>query len=276
MIQFRDRSVRRASERLDRDLAELHHARAPLQREVTFLEEAVVGLGGLRAVEREHEVALIGGDLHRVPLAGGLERGIGLGEIHDPAGAVGRIRAGVKDVELVAVARADLLRVLAAHEDAAVGLLIGPELDVDHVILVRVLGHQMAATAGLAIGTRRRSRLVGDERAALDPPVGGADLVPAIHGAAIEELGPAGAGLGEGALTERGSAGKRERRSNDGQAFHDFLPKVQVASRWSWLLAGSSTRNISRRGCTGKAYPGMRRCGVSGRSYTITYAVQRP
>src|SRR4030095_585425 len=122
---------------------------------------------------------------------------------------------------------------LAAHEDAAVGLFVGPELGVDHVVLVRVLGHQMAATAGLAIGTRRRSRLVGDERAVLDPPVGGADLVPAIHGAAIEELSPAGAGLGDGGLTERGSAGKRERRSDDGQAFHVFPPEVTNTSCWA-------------------------------------------
>src|SRR5262249_1880230 len=103
----------RASERLDCDLAELHHARTPLQRKVTFLEESVVHVGSLGAVERERELPLIGGDLDRVPLAGGLEPGIGLGEIDNRAGAVGRIRAGVKDVELVAVARADLLRVLA-------------------------------------------------------------------------------------------------------------------------------------------------------------------
>src|SRR5207253_4616035 len=102
-------SSKRRLQRLDRDLAELYHAVATLQREVAFLEEAVVGLGGLGAVEREHQIPLVGGDLHGVPLAGGLELRIGLGEIDDRAGAVGRIGTRVEDVEFVAVARPDLL-----------------------------------------------------------------------------------------------------------------------------------------------------------------------
>src|SRR5207244_13446388 len=104
------------------------------------------------------------------------------------AGGVGWIGPSVEDVEYVAITRADLFRVLAAHENAAIGLFVGPELGIDHVVLVRVLGDEVAAAAGLATGPWGSRRLVGDERAVLDAPIGGADLVTAIHCPAVVQL----------------------------------------------------------------------------------------
>src|SRR5262245_65404743 len=95
------------SERLDRDLAELDHAGAVLQREVPFLEHAVADVDGLLPVERYGKMPPVGGDFEGVPLAGGLGHRINLGEIDDRASAVGRVRALVEDVHLVTGLGAD-------------------------------------------------------------------------------------------------------------------------------------------------------------------------
>ena len=76
--------------------------------------------------------------------------------------------------------RADLLGVLAAQEDAAVGVVARPEFHVDHEVLVRRLADQMGgALAG---------HFVGDDGAVLDPPVGFADLIPVAEVLAVEQL----------------------------------------------------------------------------------------
>src|SRR5262249_5233945 len=196
------------SERLHRHLAKLDRARAVLQSERPFLEDAGANLGGLLAIEHHGEIAAAGGDLIGVPLAGRLRHRIDLGEIDDCAGAVARIRSLVEYVHLIAGARADHLGIDAVYEDAAVGFLVGPELGIDHVVLVFILGEKKAALA-----------LVGDDGAVLDAPIGLAGLGKAVEALAVEQLSPAGAALGEGALTERN--GKRERCRDDAQAFHD-------------------------------------------------------
>jgi hypothetical protein len=60
--------------------------------------------------------------------------------MHDPAGAVGRVLALVEDVDLVAGPVGDVRGFLAADEDAAVGVVARPELDVDLEVLVFSLG----------------------------------------------------------------------------------------------------------------------------------------
>ena len=91
-----------------------------------FVEQAVAHVHGLLAVERHGEMPALGADLHGAPLAAGLRHRIDLGDIDDRAGAVGRVRALVEDVGLVAGLGADLLRI-AADEDAAVGVVADPE-----------------------------------------------------------------------------------------------------------------------------------------------------
>ena len=123
-------------QRFDRDLAELHHAGAPLQCEVPVFEHTVVELRSLLPVEHHGDLSALGGDLESVPFASRFRHWIHLGEIDDQASAVRRIRARVEYIDLVAFLGADRFRVLAAHENAAVGFLIRPELGVDHVVLV--------------------------------------------------------------------------------------------------------------------------------------------
>src|SRR5262249_12098922 len=119
----RNDAERPYSHRLDVDLAELHHALAVLQRPGPLGE---LGVGpadhGLDAVEGHVELRALGGDLERVPLTAGLDRRRHLGDVDDRAGAVARIGPGVEDVHLVGVLRADLVRIGAADEDAAVGV----------------------------------------------------------------------------------------------------------------------------------------------------------
>src|SRR5262249_15663949 len=91
------------SERLDRNLAELDHAGAVLQREVPFLEHAVADVDGLLAVEHHNEMPSVGSDLKCVPLAGGFGHWVHLGEVDDRTRAVARVRPIVLDVQFVAV-----------------------------------------------------------------------------------------------------------------------------------------------------------------------------
>jgi len=56
--------------------------------------------------------------------------------IDDGAGAVARVGARVEDVALVAGLGSGLVGVLAADEDAAVGIVADPELGVDLEVLV--------------------------------------------------------------------------------------------------------------------------------------------
>ena len=126
----------RPLQRLDRDLAELDHASAVLQRERPFLEQAVLGVHGLLPVEHQDQMPSLGGDLVSVPLAAGLGHRDHLDEFDDRAGAVGRILALVEDVRLVAGLVGGLLGIAAAEEDAAVGVVAGPELYVKLEVLV--------------------------------------------------------------------------------------------------------------------------------------------
>lgn len=122
--------------RPDSDLAELDHAGAMLQREMAFREEAIVQLSGLLAIEHERDLAPLDRDLVGIPLPTGLGHRIDFGEVHNAAGPVGWILALVEDIGLVAVAVGDRCGILATQEDAAVGVIAGPELNVDDEILV--------------------------------------------------------------------------------------------------------------------------------------------
>jgi hypothetical protein len=91
---------------------------------------------GILAVEHDGKVAALGRDLHGAPLAPGLGHRVDLGMIDDGAGAVARIGPRVEDVALVAGLGSRFLGVLAADEDAAVGIIADPELGVDLEVFV--------------------------------------------------------------------------------------------------------------------------------------------
>src|SRR5471030_532378 len=136
--------ARLSLERPDLDLAELHHARAILERDRSGGEQAVVGdVDRLLAVQDDHEVVALRGDLVGVPLAGRLRHRHHGGDIDDRAGAVLGIGALVEDVDLVAQHCVDLRRILAADEDAAVGVLVAPELGVDLEVFIVGLGDEV-------------------------------------------------------------------------------------------------------------------------------------
>src|SRR5471032_3021109 len=202
-------------ERPDLHLAELQVARAVLQRDVSRGRQPVVcDVDRLLAVQDDHEVVALRGDLVGVPLARGLGHRNDGGNVDDRAGAVLRIGALVEDVDLVADRRVDLRGVLAADEDAAVHVLVDPELGVDLEVLVLVLGDEIGGILAL--------ELVGHDRAALDPPVGGAHAGEVTHALAVHDGGPSRI------LRIRHTTHQRDARNNGNDTLsHDVSP--------SWL-----------------------------------------
>src|SRR5262249_44932124 len=126
-------------QRLDCDLAEFDRALAELQREWSFGVHAAADARSLLSVEHNGKVAALGRNLHGAPLATSLRHWVGLGVIGGCGGAVGRVGARVVDVALVAGLGAGLLGVLAADEDAAVGIIADPKLGMDLEVFVFVL-----------------------------------------------------------------------------------------------------------------------------------------
>src|SRR5262249_30434086 len=138
-------SHRPGLQRLDLDFAELHDALAVLQRDPPAGELAVLRtVYRLLPVEDHGELRSLGRDLVDVPFAAGLGHRFDLGHIDDGTGAIARVRALVIDIHFIAAVRADLVRIGAADEDAAVGFLVDPELDPELKVGVRLLRHQIA------------------------------------------------------------------------------------------------------------------------------------
>src|SRR5437016_860488 len=176
-------------QRLDSDLAELDHALAELQRQWPFGVHAAADARGFLAVEQDGKVTPLGRNLHGAPLAPGLGHRVDLGVIDDGAGAVARVGPRVKDVALVAGLGAGLLGVLAADEDATVGIVADPELGVDLEVFVFVLRDQKGSCLGVLL-------VLGHDRAVLDREIGVAVALPVIKILAVEERNPALAGVG--------------------------------------------------------------------------------
>src|SRR5262249_39049762 len=146
-------------------------ALAELQRERSFGVLTVAHVRRFLAVELDGKIAALGGDFHDAPLAAGLGHRVDLGVIDDSAGAVARIVPRVVDVALVAGLGARLLGVLAADEDAAVGVVADPEFGVDLEVLVFVLRDQER-------GVLRVLLALGHDRAVLNRELGVAVALP--------------------------------------------------------------------------------------------------
>src|SRR5262245_7822982 len=226
-----------------------------------LLEHAVADVDGLLPVERHDEMPAIGGDLERVPLAGGLGHRVDLGEVDDRAGAVARVGALVEDVDLVAGPGADGGGILASNEDAAVGLLVRPELGIDLEVLVRVLRDEVAALA-----------LVSDDCPVLDAPIGVARGGKVAHRLAVGHRHPARAGLpdrtrrklnGDETGSEQHNAGRK-------RAYHDVvLPVSNRRSRRAFAF--SFNRVVKPRASRHErtsATDASKRKGVGGRCRT--------
>src|SRR5262245_43993218 len=182
-----------------------------------LLEHAVADVDGFLPVERHDEMPAIGGDLVGVPLARRLGHRVDLGEIDDGAGAVARVGALVEDVDLVAGPGADGCGILASNEDAAVGLLVRPELGVDLEVLVRVLGDEVTAPA-----------LVGHERSVLDAPIGLSGAGPITHRLAVGQRDPARASLADRLRRKLNGdeTGSEQPNASRKRAYHDVILPV--------------------------------------------------
>src|SRR5688572_30714701 len=153
----------------DPDVPEHNGPRRVLKRNRAAREPRVLGIDQRPAVQRDLKPRAVGGYLHAVPLAAGVDELGGLGNVDDGAGAVGLIGPRVEDVDLVAGRVRDGPGILTAQEHAAVGLGVDPELELEFEIGEAVLADEEA----------RRRALVGTRRPAFDTPVGVADNVPA-------------------------------------------------------------------------------------------------
>ena len=150
----------------------------------------VLNVDGFLTVEQDDQMRTLRGNLVGIPLAAGLGHRVHLGDTDDCAGAIGRVRPLVEDIDLVADLGVGLLRAAAAEEDAAVGIVVGPEFGLDLEILVGGLADEKRGL--LALGD-----LVGAQRTVLHRPVGFADLDPLSHPRAIYKRDPA-VGLSQG------------------------------------------------------------------------------
>src|SRR5688572_2551517 len=156
---------------------------AELQRDRSARELHIADLGGLGAVQHHRHGGTLRRDVEDVPLAASLHRLQDLAAMHDAAGGVGLVGPLVEDVGLVAGLVGQVLGLRAAHVDAAVRIVGGPELDAQLEILVRVVRQEEAALA-----------LVAYDRAVLGAPVDVADALEILQApGAVEQRGPAAA-----------------------------------------------------------------------------------
>src|SRR5438093_7734579 len=165
----------------------------------------------------------LGRDFVGVPFAARLRHRVDLRHIDDGAGAVGRIGPFVEDVDLVADLGVDLRRLVAANEDAAVGVIIGPELGLDLEILVRLLADEIGGI--LALGD-----LVRNQRPVFHRPIGFADLGPVAHLGAVDERHPAIALAGRDAGKLKCGRADQQTGRKYRQALHERSPPMAAFS----------------------------------------------
>ena len=180
------------------------------------------GVRGLLAVEHDGDLPSLGGDLEGVPFAAGLGHRVHLDEIDDAAGAVGRVLALVEDVDLVAGPVGDLGGSCSAGRCRCWRRRL-PRTR-------RRAGSPCSCLADQMRGALAR-RLVGDDRAVLEPPVGLADPVPFARCLAVEQRDPARAGLA-GASGRRWIAAKAMTPSPMATAHVRVAKRCKLTSRF--------------------------------------------
>src|SRR5512134_1372299 len=200
----------------------------------------IVDFSGLGAVQHDRHLGALRGNLVDIPLSARLDRLEHLAAVHDAAGSVGLVGALVEDVRFVAGLIREVLRLRAAHVDAAVRVVVGPELGPQLEILVRGLGKKEPALA-----------FVGDDRAALGAPVGVADALEVIHPLlAVDERGPATARYPGGQRRHLGTAdgGKAQGKGCDQRcAFHISPPPDVVSTVYFKRNRAEMARQSRRR-----------------------------
>ena len=142
-------------------------------------------------------------DHHHVPAPAGMRQGQrDWRDVDDCAGSVGRIGPPVEDVDLIGIVGGNRGTVLAAQENAAIGVFADPEFGAQVEIPVALPRHEKADPA-----------TVGGDQAMFHAPIGVAKGCPAGQGPAVEQ--PPYGGAGEG---WRGQQGCRSRAKQEGPA----------------------------------------------------------
>jgi len=120
---------RYASQRRYSDTPELHNAGAILQRNRTGGVRSVPGeIDCPSTVQRDGKGVAPRADFHHVPPTTRFGHREDLGDIDNGPSAIGRIGAGVEDVDLIGVRGGDPIAVRAADEDARIGVAADPKL----------------------------------------------------------------------------------------------------------------------------------------------------
>src|SRR5690349_16510972 len=167
-------------QRPDLHFAKLHNAGAVLERNPPTQKLVVLPCGGTNPVKRITKVRAFRCDLVNIPLTARFQHRRRFGDIHDCAGTVIRIRPLVVNVNLVTSCVADLLRIYATKEDAAVRIRIDPELRSELKVGVGIPGNQIAVP------------VIRLDDAIRQPPVRLANNIPLLEVGTVEERDPAG------------------------------------------------------------------------------------
>jgi hypothetical protein len=158
---------------------------------------------GLLPVQRHGEGRALGGDLIDVLFAGDFRHRRYLGDVDDRAGAIGGVGPPVPDVHFVGGLAGHFGGIGAANEDAAVGVVIDPELGAKLEIRIGVLRNQEPVA------------LVGNGDTVRDFPVRVADLIPVVEVLAVEQRDPACA-LGGRVMRDRESNEPNQKQRDGG------------------------------------------------------------
>ena len=142
----------------------------------------MLNVDGFRAVQHHDHMRSAGRNLVGIPLAACFKSHERLCDIDNGAGSVAGVGTLVEDIHLVRIHGGDLLRIFATNKDAAVGIVVDPELGLQFEVAIRALGDEKTIA------------FVGLHNAVGQLPIRIADHVEGRETFPIEECRPAGAG----------------------------------------------------------------------------------
>src|SRR5436853_7692936 len=124
----------------------------------------------------------VGSNLVRITLAACFKSNERLCDIDNGAGSVGGVGTLVEYIHFVRIHGGDLLRIFATNKDAAVGIVVDPELSLQFEVRIRALGDEKTIA------------FVGLHNAVDQLPIRIADHVEGRETLPIKECRPAGRG----------------------------------------------------------------------------------
>src|SRR6266705_3542224 len=126
----------------DLDAAEFHCTRTILETDRTSRMPGMLNVDGFRAVQHHDHMRSAGRNLVGIPLAACFKSHERLGDFDNGSGSVGGVGTLVEYIHLVRIHGGDLLRIFATNKDAAVGIVVDPELGLQFEVRIRALGDE--------------------------------------------------------------------------------------------------------------------------------------